>query len=407
MLDVDRLLRLAVEQRASDVHLKVGSRPWLRVDGALVEASSDTLEPDDTEEAANRFLSDQQAETLRRTGDAEFVYAVPGLCRFRVSAFRQRGRVGLVLRRVVPGVPGVEALGLPAVVATLMEAPAGLVLVTGLAGSGRTSTVAALVDHVNANARRHIVTIEDPIEVLHPDKASIVDQREVGVDVASVRDALARVVRQDPDLVVVGELADEESARRVLEAADTGHLVLAALATAGAAEAIDRLLELFPHDRARTVRTLIARTLRGVVCQRLLVRAGGRGRVVATEVLVANAAIVEAVAEGRDLARVEQLMRDGEYYGMHTFDQAIARLYARGLVERGAALENASAGPEMRLELERIDRDRSQPGRDARVADPRSGPLRVARGRENGEQHGRAGAPTRLLRGRVADLRAR
>jgi twitching motility protein PilT len=361
VLDLDQLLRVAVEQRASDLHLKVGARPWLRVDGALVEAPFDTLEPTDTEAAAGRLLSPARAETLRRTGDAEFVYAVPGLCRFRVSAFRQRGRIGLVLRRVVPGVPGVDALGLPEVVATLVEAPSGLVLVTGLAGSGRTSTMAAMVDHLNSTERRHIVTIEDPIEVLHADKASIVDQREVGVDVRTVPAALARVVRQDPDMIVVGELADEESAQLVLEAADTGHLVLAALATVGAAEAVDRLVELFPYDRQPSVRTLVARTLRGVVCQRLLPRAGGRGQVVATEVLVANGAVADAIAEGREASRLEQLMRDGDYYGMHSFDQAIALLYARGLVERTVALDHATAGPPLRLELERIDRERDQP----------------------------------------------
>jgi twitching motility protein PilT len=361
MLDVDQLLRVAVEQRASDVHLKVGARPWLRVDGALVEAPLDTLEPADTEQAASRLLSKPRAEALRRAGDAEYVYAVPGLCRFRVSAFRQRGRVGLVLRRVVPGVPSLDALGLPASVATLVDCPAGLVLVTGLAGSGRTSTQAAMVDHVNATERRHIVTIEDPIEVLHADKSSIVDQREVGVDVPSVADALARVVRQDPDLIVVGELADARAAQLVIEAADTGHLVVAALAAAGAAEAVNRVVDLFPEERQPAMRALVARAARGVVCQRLLPRAGGRGQVVATEVLVANSAVAEAIAEGRDTTRVEQLMRDGEYYGMHSFEQSVAQLYERGLIERDVALENTSTGPTMRLELERIDRERAQP----------------------------------------------
>jgi twitching motility protein PilT len=361
MLDVDRLLRNAVEQRASDLHLKVGTRPWLRVDGGLVETAFDPVEPADTEQAATRLLSSTQAEALDRTGDAEGVYAVAGLGRFRVSAFRQRGRTGLVLRRVVPGVPGLAALGLPAVLANLVDAPSGLVLVGGLAGSGRTSTMAAMVDHVNAAARRHIVTIEHPIEVLHADKASIVDQREVGVDVASVPEALARVVRQDPDLIVVGELAGEESARGVLEAADTGHVVLAGMATVGATEALDRLLDWFPRDRQANARALLARTLRGMVSQRLLPRVGGRGRVVAAEILVSNGAVAEAIADGRDAERLEVLMRDGDYYGMQTFDQAIARLYERDLVERDVALAHASYGPALRLELERMDRERSQP----------------------------------------------
>lgn len=361
MLDLDRLLSTTVEQRASDLHLKVGARPWLRVDGALVEAPFDTLEPADTDSAAARLLGVAGADTLARTGDAECVYAVPGQARFRVSVFRQRGRVGLVLRRVVPGVPGLEALGLPPAVAALVEADAGLVLVTGLAGSGRTSTMAAMVDHVNTTARRHIVTIEDPIEVLHTDKASIVDQREVGADVTSVSEALTRVVRQDPDVIVVGELADPLSARRVLEAADTGHLVLAGMATGGAAEAVDRLVDWLPHDRHAAARTALARTLRGVVCQRLLIRAGGRGRVVVAEILVANGAVADAILAGRAADRLELLMRDGEYYGMQTFDQATAHLYLRGLVSRDIALNHATNGPALRLELERLDRERDRP----------------------------------------------
>ncbi len=361
MLDLDRLLTTAVEQRASDVHLKVGARPWLRVDGALVEAPFDTIEPADTDEAATRLLGADGAEALARTGDAERVYSVAGVARFRVSAFRQRGRVGVVLRRVVPGVPGLEALGLPAAAGALVDANVGLVLVTGLAGSGRTSTMAALVDRVNTTTRRHIVTIEDPIEVLHPDKASIIDQREVGADVTSVPEALTRVVRQDPDVIVVGELADPVSARRVLEAADTGHLVLAGMATGGAAEAVDRLIDWFPHDRHAAARTVLARTLRGVVSQRLLIRAGGRGRVVAAEILVANGAVADAIVDGRAADRLELLMRDGEYYGMQTFDEAIAQLYVRGLVSRDVALSHATHGTALRLELERLDRERDVP----------------------------------------------
>jgi twitching motility protein PilT len=361
MLDLDRLLAAAVEQRASDVHLKAGARPWLRVDGTLVEAPFDTLEPGDTDQAATRLLGAAGADTLARTGDAARVYAVPGLARFRVSAFRQRGRVGLVLRRVVPGVPGLDALGLPAPTASLVEADAGLVLVTGLAGSGRTSTMAAMVDHINTTARRHIVTIEEPIEVLHADKASIIDQREVGADVTSVAEALSRVVRQDPDVIVVGELADPVAARRVLEAADTGHLVVAGLSTGGAAEAVDRLVDWFPNERHTAARTVLARTLGGVVCQRLLIRPGGRGRVVAAEVLVANGAVTDAIIEGRAADRLELLMRDGEYYGMQTFDQAITQLYLRGLISRDVALHHATNGPALRLELEQLDRARDHP----------------------------------------------
>ena len=359
MLDLERLLRLAVEERASDVHLKVGARPHVRVDGMLREAPLDVIEPEDTEQIAARLLPPSRAEVLQTSGEADAVYAIQGVGRFRVSAFRQQGRVAFVLRRIVPGVPGVDALGLPPAAAKLAEAPSGLVLVAGLAGSGRTSTLAAMVDHVNAARPAHIVTIEQPVEVVHPDKRAVVDQREVGVDTESFKVALAAVAHQDPDVVVVGALPDADTALSALEVADAGRLVLAVAQAVGAADAVTRLVDRFPPAQRTPVRSLLSRTLCGVLCQRLLPRAGGRGRVPAVEVLVANGPVAAAVADSDGAARLDALIAEGEMWGMQTFDQSLANLYRRGLVTRDHALANANFEPALCVMLDEADRARA------------------------------------------------
>jgi len=359
MLDLDQLLRHAVEQRASDVHLKAGSRPYLRVDGRLQESPFEVIEPTDTERVALAVMPPSRAEELRNQHESDFVYGVPGLGRFRVSAFRQRGFVGLVLRRVVPGTPGFDALGLPVGVARLADEQSGLVLVTGLAGSGRTSTIAAIVDHVNQTRACHIVTIENPIEVLHPDKRSIVTQREVGTDTVSYESALRHALRQDPDVVMVGKLPDADTARAALEAADVGKLVISTMPTVGAVDTVVRLVEMFPpHLRAQT-RSTLARALRGIISMRLLPRAGGRGRVPAVEVLVVNGLVAEALADSDGASRLERLMYDGDYYGMQTFDQSLLKLYQRGLVDRATVLAHATYAPAIQVEIERIERTRA------------------------------------------------
>ena len=359
MLDLDQLLRHAVEQRASDVHLKAGSRPYLRVDGRLQESPFEVIEPMDTERVALAVMPPSRAEELRNQHESDFVYGVPGLGRFRVSAFRQRGFVGLVLRRVVPGTPGFDALGLPVGVSRLADVQSGLVLVTGLAGSGRTSTIAAVVDHVNQARACHIVTIENPIEVLHPDKQSIVTQREVGTDTVSYESALRHALRQDPDVVMVGKLPDADTARAALEAADVGKLVISTMPTVGAVDTVVRLVEMFPpHLRAQT-RSTLARTLRGIVSMRLLPRAGGRGRVPAVEVLVVNGLVAEALADSDGASRLERLMSDGDYYGMQTFDQSLLMLYQRGLVDRATVLAHATYAPAIQVEIERLERTRA------------------------------------------------
>jgi len=359
VLDLDGLLRFAVEQGASDVHLKVGSRPRLRIDGRLREGPFDTVEPTDTERLAAAVIPSARAEVFAIEHECDFMYGIAGLGRFRVSAFRQRGFVGFVLRRVLPGIPSFEALGLPQAVADLALEEHGLVLVTGLAGAGKTATIAAMVDQVNQHREGHIVTIEDPVEVLHADKRSIVDQREVGTDTPSAVSGLEHALRQDPDVIVLGDLADEAAATAVLQAAEIGHLVIAAMSTVTAVDSIDRFVEFFPPHRQRQARTTFAATLRGVVSQRLLPRAGGRGRVPAVEILVVNTRVRERIGESR-LDELEKEMTVGELYGMQTFDQSLVQLYRNGLVERVDAVAHSTAPGEMRFALDRADLERER-----------------------------------------------
>jgi twitching motility protein PilT len=358
MLDLDQLLRFAVEQGSSDIHVKVGARPRLRIDGRLREAAFDTVEPTDTERIVAAIMTPARLEDFEQRGEADFMYGITGLGRFRVSAFRQRGWVGLVLRRVLPGIPGFEALTLPSAVRALAEQHDGLVLVTGLAGSGKTATLAAMVDHVNTTRECHIVTIEDPVEVLHADKRSIVDQREVASDTPTASSALAHALRQDPDVIMVSHVPDADTAWAALQAAETGHLVFAGLSTTSAVDSVERFVEMFDPHRQRQARALLAASLRGVVAQRLLPRARGRGRVPAVEVLVVNTRVAERILDPELTPELEHEMAGGDLYGMQTFDQSLVHLYRAGLIARPDALAHANEPAELRFELDRADFER-------------------------------------------------
>jgi twitching motility protein PilT len=358
VLDLDGLLRFAVEQGASDVHVKVAARPRLRVDGRLREGPFDTIEPADTERLAAAIIPRGRADTFVTTHECDFMYGIAGLGRFRVSAFRQRGWVGFVLRRVLPGIPGFDALGLPHAVPTLAEQQHGLVLVTGLAGSGKTATLAAMVDFVNTNREGHIVTVEDPVEVLHADKRSIVDQREVGTDTRSTVVALEHALRQDPDVLMVSDLRDADAAWAALQAAAIGHLVLAGMSSVSAIDTVDRFVELFPPHRQRQARASFATSLRGIVSQRLVPRSGGRGRVPAVEILVVNARVADRIADPDRLGELTPEMEHGDLYGMQTFDQSLVHLYRNGLVARDDAVAHATAPSELKFALDRADAER-------------------------------------------------
>jgi twitching motility protein PilT len=368
VLDLDGLLRFAVEQGASDVHVKVGARPRLRIDGKLREAPFDTVEPADTERVVTAIMPKVRHEAFAATNEADFMYSIAGLGRFRASAFRQRGWAGLVLRRVLPGIPGFDALGLPPAVPELLTHTHGLVLVTGLAGSGKTSTLAAMVDHLNTHRECHIVTVEDPVEVLHADKSAIVDQREVGADTPSAVSAVRHALRQDPDVIVLSELHDAELATVALQAAEIGHLVLATMPTVSAFDTLSRFVELFPPDHQSQARAALAATMRGIVSQRLLPRAGGRGRVPAVEILVGNARVAQRIAEPGRLHELQAEMEQGDLYGMQCNDASVLELYRNGLITRSDAVAASREPSEMRFALDRADFERSHSERPAAAA---------------------------------------
>jgi twitching motility protein PilT len=344
-------LEALVAAKGSDLHLKVGSRPRMRVDGQLVPLEGPNFTPDLAEEMLRELIRPDLYEQFRRTNEADFAYSLPGVGRFRVNAFRQRGSVGMVLRRVQEGAMSVEELGLPPVIARLAEQPRGLVLVTGPTGSGKTTTLAAMIDHVNANRAVHIVTIEDPIEVLHADKLGMVNQREVRVDTEDFTVAMRAAMRQDPDVILVGEIRDAETLKTALAAAETGHLVLSTLHTTDAAETVNRCIDLFPPFQQRQVRLSLAAALRGIVGQRLVKRAGDRGRIAVLEVMVNTGRTAEAIADPERTGDLTAIMADSGFYGMQTFDQHLIALYRDGEIELEDALSVASNPHDLQVAL--------------------------------------------------------
>ena len=351
---LDDLLKKMVEVGASDLHLKVGSPPVLRIDGELNPTSLPDLLPEDTEAYSQSVMTKRAAADFRETSEADFAFGRSELGRFRVNAFRQRGSVSLVFRLVTAGGQNFEDLGLPSVLAKLSDEPRGLVLVTGPTGSGKTTTLAAMVKHINTNQRRNIVTIEDPIEVVHRDDLSIISQREVGMDTSSFHEALRRVLRQDPDVILIGEMRDQETVRAALHAAETGHLVLSSLHTLDATETLNRILDFFPPHQQQQVRLLLAGTLRGVVSQRLLERSDGSGRIVAVEVMTMNGRIFDRIVDPAETAGLPEVIADSEFYGMKTFDQSILELFQAGHVDLQEAIAHASNPHDLRVTAEQM-----------------------------------------------------
>jgi twitching motility protein PilT len=325
-MTLEDLLRRAVESNASDVHLKVGSPPVIRIAGELRRMEDlPALKPADTEAISQTIFTPRAAAEFNDKNEVDFAFGRQDLGRFRVNAYRQRGSVSIVMRRVVPGVPSLDRLGLPPIIKKLANESRGLVLVTGPSGSGRTTTMAAVVEHINANRPVSIITIEDPIEVLFPDKMAVVTQREIGVDTAGYGEAIRRAMRQDADVIMLSEIADSEAAAAAIAAAETGHLVIAAMHTADPADTITRFVNYFPTSLQRTARGQLANHRRGVVSQRLIDATTG-GRVLAAEVLTGNARIQELVNAEAPADAFLEMMRDSEFFGMQTFDQAVLNL---------------------------------------------------------------------------------
>jgi twitching motility protein PilT len=342
-VDLNAVLRRVAELGASDVHFKNAKPPMLRRDGAIeVLEGVEPLTADDLKTILDAVTAHvpERRRGFEATGELDFSYQAAELPRFRVNAFRQRGHTSLAFRLIPRTVPSFEELRLPPGVARLAGEHRGLVLVTGATGAGKSTTLAAVVNHINATRQQHIVTIEDPIEMLHEDRSCIVNQREVGIDTESFGQALRRALRQDPDVILIGELRDAETAETALQAAESGHLVLSTLHTLDAAETIGRLVEFFPAVKQQMIRSILAGVLRGVVSQRLLPRIGG-GRVAAVEVMVTNDRIAELIRENRS-EEISAAISEGSYYDMRTLADALMELVLEGLVDREVA---ASAAP--------------------------------------------------------------
>jgi twitching motility protein PilT len=343
-VDINALLRHMVEVGASDLHLKAANVPFVRVDGELQPTAFPALTPDDTAAAAVALMPEHKRREFDETSEADLGYTMPAVGRFRINVFRQRGLVGLAIRRVRSEVPTVAELLLPPVIEELADSARGLVLVTGPTGTGKTTTIASMIGHINRTRRTHIVTIEDPIEVVHDDDRAIIQQREVGLDTGSYAAALRHVVRQDPDVIFVGEIRDPESALSAIQAAETGHLVITTMHTIDSTETINRLLDLFPSEHQREVRTSFAGALRGIVSQRLVPRADDMGRVPAVEVLVSTGRVYDRILDPQATIEIRDIIADGGYYGMQTFDQALVKLVGDGLVTEEEA-KVASTNP--------------------------------------------------------------
>lgn len=355
-MDLNALLADAVSRGASDLHLKVGSYPMVRINGALNVASEEKrLDRADTEKIAQSLLGPDQRERFRRNQDVDLAYSVDGLGRFRCNIFQQRGTIGIVLRVIATRIRSVEELGLPPVLKRIAQEERGLVLVTGTTGSGKSTTLASLIDYINATRQAHIITVEDPIEYLHRDNRSLVSQREITVDTPTFAHALRAALRQDPDVILVGEMRDIETIETALHAAETGHLVFSTLHTLDATETVNRIIAVFPPHQQRQIRIQLAAVLRAAIAQRLLPRADGRGRAPAAEVMISTAFIRDCIIDKDKTAQIAGAIAAGtSQYGMQTFDQAIFGLYQRGIVGLEEALRWASNVDDFKLKVQGI-----------------------------------------------------
>ncbi|MBP1604768.1 MAG: pilT 1 [Acidobacteria bacterium] len=355
-MDINDLLRTAIERQASDLHLKTGTYPILRIDGTLVVASEDRrLEGSDAERIAQHVMSPAQWERFAELTEIDLAYSVPGLGRFRCNVYRQRGTVGLVFRVIPTVVPTIDDLELPSTLKTIAEEERGLVLVTGTTGSGKSTTLAAMIDHINHTRSANIMTIEDPIEYLHRDHLSIVSQREVSVDTPSFATALRSALRQDPDVILVGEMRDLETVETALLASETGHLVFSTLHTLDATESINRTIAVFPPHQQRQVRLQLASVLKAVISQRLMPRASGVGRVAAVEVMIATPFIRDCIVDKDKTHLISSAISTGtSQYGMQTFDQSIFMAYERGVVSYEEALRFVTNRDEFKLKIQGI-----------------------------------------------------
>ncbi len=368
MFEIDSALRTLVERGGSDLHVKVGVPPIARLHGELAPLEGyQPLTPEDTEKAFHDIAEVRSQTEFEEAGEADFSYSIPGLSRFRVNTFKQRGTISIVCRAIPFDIRSVEELGLPPVVTKLAEEQRGIILVTGTTGSGKSTTLAAMIDHINRTRTHHIITLEDPIEYLHEDKRSIVNQREVGSDTESFSRAMRRVLRQDPDVILIGEMRDEETVRTALSAAETGHLVLSTVHTLDATETINRIIDFFPPHLQHQARVMLSATLKGAIAQRLVPDVTGDGRVPASEVLVVTGRVQDLIMNPEETGKITEVIAEGEYYGMRTFDQSLLGYVMEGKISEEIAMDYASSPARLQAD--------------------------ALRGRPAGERHRAAGGP--------------
>jgi twitching motility protein PilT len=386
MFDVHAALRDLVAHNGSDLHLKAGSPPLFRIHGKLgPEDGAAPLSAEDTENTVHALLHDQaKLKEFEEEHEVDFSFEIEDLARFRVNAFHQRGLVSLVCRAIPSQISTIDELALPPVVRELAEEERGIVLLTGTTGSGKSTTLAAMIDHMNTTMNKHVVTIEDPIEFVHKDKSSVINQREVGMDTKSFGRALRRVLRQDPDVILVGEMRDEETVRTALSAAETGHLVLSTVHTVDATESINRLLDFFPPHQHGQARAMLAGTIKGVVSQRLVPGANG-GRVAVCEILRMTGRVHDMIADPEQTGKLGEAISSGGYYGMQTFDQALFHHVKAGRVSVEDAMRVATSPHDFKLLLQ-SDGKRGTTMEDVAEAEAR-------RGGQAAPAHGSPAAP--------------
>lgn len=354
MADIATLLRMMVDSGSSDLHIKAGSPPAIRLNGSLrVLKNQPPFSMEEARALAYSMMDEKQKLLFETKRELDFAYSLQGAGRFRVNVFYQRSSVGITVRRVTMERATLEALGLPPIIRKLADEPRGLVLVTGTAGSGKTTTLASMIEHINSSREGHIVTIEDPIEVLHHDKRCMISQREIGIDTDSYADALCHVVRQDPDVILIGEMRDHETVSAALSAAEMGNLVLSTLHTIDATETISRIIDFFPPYQQKQVRLMLAATLKGIVSLRLIPSING-GLVPAVEVMIMTGTVREYVTDPDQTYKIRDAIDDGGYYGMQTFDQSLIKLYLDQRITLDDAVAMAANAHDFKIKVRQL-----------------------------------------------------
>ncbi len=353
-MNLKSTLELMIAERGSDLHIRAGYPPSIRVDGDLRRISDTKLLPKDIEQVALAIMTPEQRAQFENANEIDFAFGVSGLGRFRTNIYRQRGTLAVNLRAIPAKVSNIDELGLPSVLKKLALKPRGLILVTGVTGSGKSTTLAAMLQHINETEPVNIITIEDPIEFLHQSGKALIAQREIGVDTQSYSTALRFILRQDPDVILIGEIRDEETTKTALMAADSGHMVFSTLHTLDAPQTIHRMVSYFPPHQHDQIRRQLATTLQAIISQRLLPRKDSVGRAAAVEILIATEAIRDYIIDPSKLKQIRDLIKEGHQYEMQTFDQAVLSLYRQNLISYETGLEYASTPDEFRLRIEGI-----------------------------------------------------